>query len=318
MFLMYYIMEVRGMNKKVLTILLVAVLIGLLSVGGVYAGNLIKNFGSDGNGNLLFIFKKLNLTDEQKTKIEEILKDLKAKSGPIFEDIKKKNSEEKEILSKEVLDEDSLNLLVESQIKNIVNLSYLKKDAYLKIVDILDNEQRKIFPTFTLFLKSKPFILNNEKVEEFISRSNDKIKDLLVIGKRLNLTDEQKEILKDMIKEENSRKVKFLNQFEFRFLVKKLDLTEEETSKLKDLFINEKQKEKEIHEKIKDNNSKQREILKSDNYNRETLSSYIDEYITLESEILNLRKNLYFDYLKILTFEQREKSPISLFFFKLI
>jgi len=54
-------------------------------------------------------------------------------------------------------------------------------------------------------------------VEEFISRSNDKIKDLLVIGKRLNLTDEQKEILKDMIKEENSRKVKFLNQFEFRF-----------------------------------------------------------------------------------------------------
>ena len=303
------------MNKKVLTVLLVVTLIGLISIGGVYAGNLIKNSVKDDS---FLYFRKLNLTDEQKSKIEEILKELKDKSKSVLDEIKKNNEKEKEIISKDVLDEGNLNMVVESQIKNIVDLFYLKKDAYLKIVDILNNEQRKIFPTFTFFLKTKPLFLNNEKINDFIEKSNNRIKDLIRIGKRLNLTDEQNEILKEMIKEENGKKNKLLHQVELKFLVKKLDLTDEQVSKLKELFANEKEKEKEFYEKIKDNNSKQREILNSDNYNKENLSKIIDEYITLESEILNLRKNLYYDFLKILTLDQRQKSPTSIFFFKLV
>jgi len=306
------------MNKKVLTILVVVILIGLLSIGGVYAGNLIKSFGSGGNGNILFIFKKLNLTDEQKAKIEEILKELKDKSEPILNNIKELITKEKDILSKETLDEVNLNLVVESQIKNLVELSFLKKDAYLKIVDILNNEQKKIFPTFTLFLRTKPFIFGNKKIDQFIDKTNDRIRDLIRIGKRLNLTDEQKEIMKEMIKEENDKKIKLLRQIDLRFLIKKLDLTDDQVKQLKDIFVNEKEKEKDILTKIKDNNTKQREILNSDSFNKDTLSTYIDEYITLESEILNLRKTLYFDFLKILTPEQRQQSVTSMFFFRLI
>lgn len=303
------------MKKKALTVLLVVTLIGLISIGGVYAGNLIKNSVKDGS---FLYFKKLNLTDEQKSKIEEILKELKEKSEGVLDEIKKNSESEKEIISKEVLNQENLNLVVESQIKNIIQLSYLKKDAYLNIVDILNKEQRKIFPTFTFFLKTKPLFFNNEKISDFIEKSNDRIRDLIRIGKRLNLTDEQNEILKEMIKEENVRKLKLLHQVEFRFLVKKLDLTDEQVSKIKEILLDEKEKEKEFYEKIKDNNSKQREILNSDNYDKENLSKTIDEYITLESEILNLRKNLYYDFLKILTVEQRDKSPTSIFFFKLV
>ncbi len=305
------------MNKKVLTILVLVILIGLLSIGGVYAGNLIKSFSSDGNGNILF-FKKLNLSDEQKAKIEEILKELKDKSEPILNNIKELTTKEKDVLSKETLDEVNLNLVVESQIKNLVDLSYLKKDAYLKIVDILNNEQKKIFSTFTLFLRTKPFIFGNEKIDQFIDKTNNRIRDLIRIGKRLNLTDEQKEIMKEMIKEENGKKIKLLRQIDLRFLIKKLDLTDDQVKQLKDMFVNEKEKEKDILTKIKDNNTKQREILNSDSFNKDTLSNYINEYITLESEILNLRKNLYFAFLKILTPEQRKNSVTSIFFFKLV
>lgn len=306
------------MNKKFLIILVVSILVGIFSIGGVYSANLVKSYSSEGNGNILFIFKRLNLTDEQKEEIKKILDELKEKAKPILNNIKDLTLKEKEIISKEVLDETNLNLVVESQIKNLVDLFYLKKDAYLKIVEVLNDEQRKIFPTFILFSKTKPFILGNDKINDFFEKINNRIKDLIIIGKRLNLTDEQKEILNEMIKEENSKKFKFLHQIDLRFLIKRLNLTEEQVNQVKDLFNMEKEKEKEFLSKIRDNNSKQREILKSDSFNIETLSSYIDEYIVLENEILNLRKDLYFNFLKILTPEQRQKSVTSIFFFKLI
>lgn len=306
------------MNKKTLTILVLVIMIGLLSIGGVYAGSFVKSFREDRDGNIFFWLKKLNLNEEQKTKIEEILKDLKEESKLIFEEIKELSTKEKDIISKEVIDEVNLNLVVESQIKNLIKLSYLKKDVYLKIVDILDNNQRKIFPTFTLFLRSRPFLFENEKVDDFMDKINSRIRDLIEIGKRLNLTEEQEEILREMIKEENNKKLKFLHQLEMRFLIKKLDLTEDQIDKINHLFADEKEKEKDIFIKIRDNNSKQREILNSEKFDRNILSNYIDEYITFESEILNLRKNLYYEFLKILTLEQRQKSPISLFFFKLV
>lgn len=303
------------MNKKLLTILIMIILIGLISISGVYASNLIKNFRSDGDGNIFF--KRLKLTDEQKSKIEEILKELKDKSQTYLNNIKENIEKEKEILSKEFLDENSLNLIVESQIKNLIDLSYLKKDAYLKIVDILDNEQRKIFPTFSLFFRTKPFIFQNEKVNEIVDKFNKRVKDLYKLGKKLNLTDEQKDILKDMIKDEKNKLNKFIHNSEIIFLTKKLDLTDEQVSKLKELFKNEKDKEKEVLEKIKDNNKKQREVLNSENYDKQAISNLIDEYITFDSQILNLRKELYFEFLKILSLEQRQKSPTSIFFFKL-
>ncbi|MGQ9845306.1 MAG: Spy/CpxP family protein refolding chaperone [Caldisericia bacterium] len=306
------------MNKKTLTILVLVILIGLISIGGVYAGSFVKRFSDDRDGNIFFWLKKLNLTEEQKTKIEEILKGLKEESKLILDEIKELSTKEKDIISKEVIDEVNLNLVVESQIKNLIKLSYLKKDAYLKIVDILDNNQRKIFPTFTLFLRSRPFLFENEKVDDFMDKINSRIRDLIKIGKRLNLTEEQEEILREMIKEENNKKFKFLHQLEMRFLIKKLDLTEDQIDKINDLFANEKEKEKDIFIKIRDNNSKQREILNSEKFDRNILSNYIDEYITFESKILNLRKNLYFEFLKVLTLEQRKKSPTSLFFFKIV
>ncbi len=300
--------------KKVLIVLLLISLIGLITVGGVYAGNFIKSSFKDGP---FFYLRKLNLTDEQKTKIDEILKELKNKSEKVLDEIKKNNEKEKEIISKEVLDVNGLNLIVESQIKNIVDLLYLKKDAYLKIVDVLNNEQRKIFPTFTFFLKTKPFIFKNEKISEFMEKSDERVRNLIRIGRRLNLNDEQKEILKEMIKNEYKRKFEFLHKIELRFLIKKLDLTDEQILKLNELLKDEREKKKEYLEKIKDNNSKQREILNKDSYYKENLSKTIDEYLTLESGILSLRKNLYYEYLKILTPEQRKKSPTSLFFFYL-
>lgn len=306
------------MNKKTLTILVLVILIGLLSIGGVYAGSFVKNFGGQRDGNIFLFLKKLNLTEEQKTEIEEILKGLKEESKLIFDEIKELSKKEEDIISKEVIDEPNLNLAVESQIKNLIELSNLKKDAYLKIVDILDYNQRKIFPTFTLFLRGMPFLFENEKVDDFMNKINSRIRDLIKIGKRLNLTEEQKEILREMIKEENNKKLKFLHQLEMRFLIKKLDLTEDQIDKIGHLFNDEKEKEKDIFIKIRDNNSKQREILNSEKFDRNILSNYIDEYITFESEILNLRKNLYYEFLKILTLEQRQKSPTSLFFFKLV
>lgn len=306
------------MNKKTLTILVLVILIGLISIGGVYAGSFVKIFSDDRDGNIFFWLKKLNLNEEQKTKIEEILKGLKEESKLILDEIKELSTKEKDIISKEVIDEVNLNIVVESQIKNLIKLSYLKKDAYLKIVDILDNNQRKIFPTFTLFLRIRPFLFENEKVDDFMDKINSRIRDLIEIGKRLNLTEEQEEILREMIKEENNKKLKFLHQLEMRFLIKKLDLTEDQIDKINYLFKNEKEKEKDIFIKIRDNNSKQREILNSEKFDKNILLNYIDEYITFESEILNLRKNLYFEFLKVLTLEQRQKSPTSLLFFKLV
>ncbi len=303
------------MSKKILITILIISILGLLTIGGVYAGNLIKNRDKNIPP---FYFKRLNLSDEQKEKIKEILKSLKDESEKIIEKIRNLNEREKDIISNYFLDEDELNVVVESQIKNVLDLSKLKENAYLKILKILNDEQRKIFHTFIEFSKTKPFIFNLDFVKEKVNEFNNRIRNYLRLGKKLNLTDEQKNRLKELIQEENKNKMKFIHSAEFRFLVRRLNLSNEQIEKLKKLFEEEKDKEEENFEKIKENNHKQREILKSESFNEEKLKNLIDEYILYESEILSLRKNLYFNYLKILNLEQRKKSPTSIFFFKLI
>ncbi|MBC7194272.1 MAG: hypothetical protein H5U37_01235 [Caldisericia bacterium] len=303
------------MSKKILITILIISILGLLTIGGVYAGNFIKNRDK----NLPpFYFKRLNLSDEQKEKIKEIFNNLKDESDKIFEEIKNLTEKEKDIISNDVLNENELNVVVESQIKNILDLLKLKENGYLKILEILNDEQRKIFPTFIEFARAKPFIFNLDFVKEKVNEFNMRIRNYLRLGKKLNLSEEQKNKLKELIQEENKNKMKFIHSAEFRFLVRKLNLSDEQVEKLRKLFEEERDKEKEIFEKIKDNNYKQREILKSESFNEEKLKNLIDEYILYESEILSLRKNLYFNYLKILNLEQRKKSPTSIFFFKLI
>jgi nitrogen regulatory protein PII-like uncharacterized protein len=159
--------EVRNMSKKLLITILIILISGLIVLSGVYAGNLFKGKEKGFPPQL----KRLNLTDEQKQEIEKILKDLRDKSEEIFKIIKENIEKEKELLSEEVLNEKDLDVVVESQIKNLIDLYSLRKDAYIKIVSILNNDQRKIFPTFIefSFIKSHYFKPNfiNEIIEDF-------------------------------------------------------------------------------------------------------------------------------------------------------
>ncbi|MCX8094669.1 MAG: Spy/CpxP family protein refolding chaperone [Caldisericia bacterium] len=271
------------MKEKILIIFLIILLSGLLVFSGVYATNLFKNPKRDLP---TLYFKKLNLTQEQKEKIAKILKDLREKSQEILYKIKETNNKEKELISKENYNENELNLIVESQIKNVIDIFNLNKDGYLEILSILKNEQRKIFLTFNEFIRTEKNILKLN----FIDKKIDDI----------------------------SKKIKIVHYFELKFLSKKLNLTDEQFKKLKELFEKQKEKEKDLFVKIRENNKKQREILKSDNLNKEALSNLINESILLEREFLTLRKNLYFEFLKILNPEQRKNSPTSIFFFKLI
>lgn len=302
------------MSKKILITILIILLSGLIVLTGVYAGNFLKNSQEKFPP---FNFKKLNLTDEQKEKIEKILKELRDKSEEILKKIKENSEKEKVLLSKEVLNEKELNSLVESQIKNLIDLSNLKKDAYLNIISILNKEQRKIFPTFIEFsiIKSKGFM--PDFIEEKLENFNQRIRSYIKVGRRLNLSEEQRKNLKEMIKEENSKKLKLMYYLELQFLKKRLNLTDQQIEKVKELFKNEKEKEKVILEKIKENNQKQKETLKTENFNKETLTNLINEYILLEREVLSLRKTLYLEFLKILTPDQRKNSPTSVFFFKI-
>lgn len=300
------------MSKKFLITILIILLSGLIVLTGVYAGNFLKNSQEKFPP---LNFKKLNLTDEQKEKIEKILKEILDKREEILKKIKENSQKEKVLLLKEVLNEKELNFLVESQIKNLVDLSNLKKDAYLNIISILNKEQIKIFPTFTEFpiIKSKGFMLNfiKEKLENF----NQKIRNYIKVGRRLNLSEKPREKnLKEMIEEENSKKLKLMYYIDLQFLKRRLNLTDQQIEKVKELFKNEKEKERVILEKIKENNQKQKEALKTENFNKETLTNLIKEYILLEREVLSLRKALYLEFLKILTFEQRKNSPTSIFF----
>lgn len=302
------------MSKKILITILIILLSGLIVIGGVYAGNLLK--GSQ-KWYPPFNFKKLNLSNEQKEKIEEILKELRGKSEEILKKIKENSEKEKVLLSKEVLNEKELDFLVESQIKNLIDLSNLKKDAYLNIISILNKEQRKIFPTFIEFsiIKSKGFM--PDFIEEKLKNFNQRIRNYIKVGRKLNLSEEQRKNLKELIKEENSKKLKLMYTLELQFLKKRLNLTDQQIEKVKELFKNERENEKTLLEKIKENNQKQKEILKSENFNKETLTNLINEYILLEREVLSLRKSLYLEFVKILTPEQRKNSPTSIFFFKL-
>lgn len=302
------------MSKKILITILIILLSGLIVLSGVYANNFFKNSQEKFPP---FNFKKLNLTDEQKEKIEKILKEFKDKSEEILKKVKENIEKEKVLLSKEVLNEKDLDFLVESQIKNLIDLSDLRKDAYLNIISILNKEQIKIFPTFVEFsiIKTKGFMPDfiKEKLENF----NQKIKDYIKVGRRLNLSEEQRKNLKELIKEENSKKLKLMYYFELQFLKKRLNLTDEQTEKIKNLFKDEKEKERVFLEKIKENNQKQKETLKSENFNKKSLTTLINEYILLEREVLSLRKSLYLDFVKILTSDQRKNSPTSIFFFKI-
>ncbi len=302
------------MNKKILITILIILLSGLIVLTGVYAGNFLKNSQEKFPP---FNIKKLNLTYEQKEKIEKILKELRDKREEILKKIKENSEKEKVLLSKEVLNEKELNFLVESQIKNLVDLSNLKKDAYLNIISILNKEQIKFFPTFTEFsiIKSKGFMPDfiKEKLENF----NQKIRNYIKVGRGLNLSEKQRKNLKEMIEKENSKKLKLMYYLDLQFLKRRLNLTDQQIEKVKELFKNEKEKEKVILEKIKENNQKQKEALKTENFNKGTLTNLINEYILLEREVLSLRKALYLEFLKILTFEQRKISPTSIFFFKL-
>lgn len=265
------------MSKKLLISISIILITGLIVLNGVYAKNLFKGKERD----FPPLLRRLNLTEEQKLKIENILKNLKDKSEDLIKVINENCEKEKELISKEIIDEKELDYLVESQIKNLIDLTYLRKDAYLDIISILNNNQRKIFPTFLEF----SFIIKpNTLRPDFNGNYIDKLK------------------------------LKYL--LELKFLKKRLNLNNEQFEKLKEIFKNEKEKEKFYLERIKENNRQQRETLKSENFDKEKLSNLINEYIIFEREIYSLRKNLYFEYLKILTFEQRKNSPTSIFFLK--
>lgn len=257
------------MNKKMMITILVILISGLIVLSSVYSYNLIKN---SQNHFSTINLRRLALTNEQKEKVEKILSMLKDKTEEIFKKINEANRKEKSIISKEKFNLNELENLLDLQIKNLISISNLKKDAYLKIVSLLNSEQRKRFPTFVEFT--------------FVNLKTLKLDFLLEKLKNLNM--------------------KSRNFF-----------TDEQIEKIKSLFINKKEYEKVILEKIKENIQKQKEVLKSKDFNEESLKNLINDYILLENDILLLRKSFYLDYLNLLNPKQRKNSPTSLFFFKL-
>jgi len=286
------------MSRKLLTGLIILGLVISLGIGGIYAYNeMDKN--PQGKG--------LNLTDEQKEEIKGIMEDLRDKVKPVLDEIKTVRDEERAVLDAETLDEAGLENLIDKNISYINEIMGLREDAFVEIEKVLTPEQREKHLTSLGFLTGR-YIRNRNPYEE---RLRNRIRDWLFLAKKLNLTDEQKETLKELIKKE---KAKFGMKRKIGSLIKRLELTEEQKDSFIEMIKTEAENEREILKELKENAKNEKEIVSKDPLDEAALRNSISNVKTKLNEVLSLRKDMYINIVHLLTPEQRKKLPTSIFF----
>ena len=291
------------MSRKLLTGLIILGLVISLGIGGIYAYNeMDKN--PQGKG--------LNLTDEQKEEIKGIMEDLRDKVKPVLDEIKTIRDEERAVLDAETLDEAGLENLIDKNISYINEIMGLREDAFVEIEKVLTPEQREKYLTSLGFLTGR-YIRKREKnpAEE---KLRNRIKDWLILAKKLNLTDEQKETLNKLIREEKAKFVKFGMKKRIGSLIKKLELTEEQKDSFIEIIKTEAENEREILKELKENAKNEKEIVSKDPLDEVALRNSISNVKTKLNEVLSLRKDMYINIVHLLTPEQRKKLPTSIFF----
>lgn len=315
------------MSKKLLVGILIIGLVASLAVGAIYAyrGSGRGRFNEQGfmgnNGEQELLGKgmgagpedgsnRLNLTDEQKEKIKEIMENLRENEKSIFEKIKSEREEERGVLDATPLDQNRLSSLVDENITYINEILDLREDAYVEIEKVLTAEQRQKYISSLAFLTGR-FVRGKGRPEEGVERT---IRDWLFLAKKLNLTDEQKEILKNLIEETRQKAVKRGIEMKVRGLSKKLDLTDEQKESLKNIIKDELQSEREIFKELMEITKSEREIISKESFVETALRSSISQVKGKLNEILSLRKDMYLDIVNLLTDEQRTKMPTSIFF----
>ncbi len=286
------------MSRKLLTGLIILGLVISLGIGGIYAYNeMDKN--PQGKG--------LNLTDEQKEEIKGIMEDLRDKVKLVLDEIKTVRDEERAVLDAETLDEAGLENLIDKNISYINEIMGLREDAFVEIEKVLTPEQREKYLTSLGFLTGR-YIRNRNPYEE---RLRNRIRDWLFLAKKLNLTDEQKETLKELIKKE---KAKFGMKRKIGSLIKRLELTEEQKDSFIEMIKTEAENEKEILKELKENAKNEKEIVSKDPLDEVALRNSISNVKAKLNEVLSLRKDMYINIAHLLTPEQRKKLPTSIFF----
>ncbi len=286
------------MSRKLLTGLIILGLVISLGIGGIYAYNeMDKN--PQGKG--------LNLTDEQKEEIKGIMEDLRDKVKPVLDEIKTVRDEERAVLDAETLDEAGLENLIDKNISYINEIMGLREDAFVEIEKVLTPEQREKYLTSLGFLTGR-YIRNRNPYEE---RLRNRIRDWLFLAKKLNLTDEQKETLKELIKKE---KAKFGMKRKIGSLIKRLELTEEQKDSFIEMIKTEAENEREILKELKENAKNEKDIVSKDPLDEAALRNSISNVKAKLNEVLSLRKDMYISIVHLLTPEQRKKLPTSIFF----
>ena len=286
------------MSRKLLTGLIILGLVISLGIGGIYAYNeMDKN--PQGKG--------LNLTDEQKEEIKGIMEDLRDKVKPVLDEIKTVRDEERAVLDAETLDEAGLENLIDKNISYINEIMGLREDAFVEIEKVLTPEQREKYLTSLGFLTGR-YIRNRNPYEE---RLRNRIRDWLFLAKKLNLTDEQKETLKELIKKE---KAKFGMKKRIGSLIKRLELTEEQKDSFIEMIKTEAENEREILKELKENAKNEKEIVSKDPLDEVALRNSISNVKAKLNEVLSLRKDMSISIVHLLTPEQRKKLPASIFF----
>ena len=294
------------MSRKLLTGLIILGLVISLGIGGIYAYN---EMGKNPQG------KGLNLTDEQKEQKEEIkgiMEDLRDKVKPVLDEIKTVGDEERAVLDAETLDEAGLENLIDKNISYINEILDLRGDAFVEIEKVLTPEQREKYLTSFDFLTGR-YMRKKEKnpAEE---RLINRIKDWLFLAKKLNLTDEQKEILNELIREEKAKFAKFGMKKKIESLIKKLELTDEQKDSFIGIIKTEAENEKETLKELKENAKNEKEIVSKDPLDETALRNSISTVKAKLNEVLSLRKDMYLNIVHLLTPEQRKNLPTSIFF----
>ncbi|RLD14865.1 MAG: hypothetical protein DRI28_02385 [Caldiserica bacterium] len=291
------------MSRKLLIGLIILGLVISLGIGGIYAYNEMGKNSLD---------KGLNLTDEQKEEIKGIMEDLRDKVKPVLEKIKTARDEERAVLDAETLDESKLENLINKNIGYINEIMGLREDAFVEIEKVLTPEQREKYLSSLGFLTGR-YIRKREKnpAEE---RLRNRIRDWLLLAKKLNLTEEQKETLNELIREERVKFVKYEIRKKTGFLIKKLELTDEQKDSFIEMIKTEAENERGILKELKENAKNEKEIVSKDPLDETALRNSISTVRAKLNEVLSLRKDMYLNIVHLLTPEQRKNLPTSIFF----
>jgi periplasmic protein CpxP/Spy len=132
------------MKKIIVAILAIAV----LSLGAIFIfaqkGGKRDGFGGRGFGGPGFerMFEKLNLSDEQKTQVKQIMEDSKTRIKPLMESLRESHKQAENLGTDGVYNEEKVQQIAATQAETMKQLIIEKEKTKAQIFAVLTPEQR--------------------------------------------------------------------------------------------------------------------------------------------------------------------------------